>query len=266
VLSSRAANTVERATVTCLRADLYPMLGQSDRAVAVCLDYLRHLGVEWSPHPTAEEVRHEYERLWSQLGNRDIEDLIDLPLMSDPVSLATLDVLTKGVEAAHFTDENLSSLVICRMVNLSLEYGNSDGSCVAYLYLGMIAGPHFGNYKIGFRFGRLGYELVEKRGLKRFHARSCLTFGSHVMPWTKHVRICRDLVHRTFDAANKVGDLCFSAYSCNNMNTNLLAAGDPLVEVQRIAENGYEFAQKTRFGLVIDIITAQLQFIRTLRG
>ena len=51
MLSSRAANTVELATVACLRVDVYTTLDQSDRAVAVCLDYLRHLGVEWSPHP-----------------------------------------------------------------------------------------------------------------------------------------------------------------------------------------------------------------------
>jgi PAS domain S-box-containing protein len=55
-------------------------------------------------------------------------------------------------------------------------------------------------------------------------------------------------------------------YSCINLNTNLLAAGDPLVEVQRQAENGLEFAQKARFGFVIDVITAQLGLVRTLRG
>ena len=35
---------------------------------------------------------------------------------------------------------------------------------------------------------------------------------------------------------------------------------------QRQAENGLEFARKARFGLVIDVITAQLGLIRTLRG
>src|SRR6202011_3271346 len=44
-LSTRAANTVERATVACLRADLYTTLDQSIRAIAVGLDYLRHLGI-----------------------------------------------------------------------------------------------------------------------------------------------------------------------------------------------------------------------------
>src|ERR1700733_2026003 len=53
-LSTRATNTVERATVACLRVDLYTTLGQSNRAIAVGLDYLRHLGIDWSPHPTEE--------------------------------------------------------------------------------------------------------------------------------------------------------------------------------------------------------------------
>src|SRR5262249_60833550 len=185
-------------------------------------------------------------------------------------------VLTKVLPAAlwatgsraGFTDANLLSLAICRAVNLSLERGNSDGSCVAYVWLGQVAGPHFGNYRDGFRFGRLGYELVEKRGLKRFQARTYMVFGSHVTPWAKHVRAGRDLIRRTFAVANKIGDLCFAVYSCINLNTNLLAAGDPLGEVQREAENGHEFAQKAglRFGFVVDVIAAQLGIIRTLRG
>ena len=148
-LSTRAANTVERATVACLRVDLYTTLDQSSRAIAVGLDYLRHLGIDWSPHPTEEEARREYERIWSQLGSRAIEALIDLPLMSDPASLATLDVLTKIGPPAFYTDANLLALVTCRAVNLSLERGNCDGSCVAYVCLGMIAGPRFGDYQRG---------------------------------------------------------------------------------------------------------------------
>ena len=266
ILSSRAANTVEQSTVTCLRVDLYTTLDQSDRAVDVGLDYLRYLGVEWSPHPPAEEGRREYERIWKKLGGRAIEQLIDLPLMSDPASLATMDVLTKVSSPALFTDANLFSLIICRAVNLSLEHGSSDGSTFAYVYLGIIAGPHFGNYKAGFRFGRLGYELVEKRGLRRFQVRTYVSFANMVMPWTQHVNTSRDLLRRAFDAANKIGDLTFAAYSCADLGTNLLAAGDPLVEVQREAEDWLEFAQKARFGLVIDRITGQLGLIRTLRG
>ena len=127
----------------------------------------------------------EYDRIWSLVGSRQIEELIDLPLMNNPDVLDVLDVLTEAVTPSLFTDENLCSLVICRMVNLSLEHGNSDGSCFAYVWFAIIAGPRFGNYKDGFRFGRLGYELVEQRGLTRYQARTYMSFGNIVMPWTK---------------------------------------------------------------------------------
>ena len=110
------------------------------------------------------------------------------------------------------------------------------------------------------------FRSVEKRGLRRYQARASMSFGNLVMPWTRHIRTGRELVRRAFDAATKIGDLTFAAYSCNNLNTNLLACGDPLGDVQREAENGLEFARKAQFGLVIDIIAAQLALIRTLRG
>jgi hypothetical protein len=81
--ASRAANTVDQAIVACWRMDVYTTLDESDRAVAVCLDYIRHLGVEWSPQPTAaEQARCEYERIWSQLGSRAVEQLLARRLVS----------------------------------------------------------------------------------------------------------------------------------------------------------------------------------------
>src|SRR5215813_9518109 len=199
-LSARAATSVERASVACLRMDLYMTLDQAGRAVAVGLDYLRQLGIDWSPHPTEEEVRTEYKRIRSQLGSRAIEDLIELPLMSDPASLATLDVLTKMRPPAYLTDANLLSLLSCRAVNLSLEGGNGDASCAAYASVGAwVSGHRFGDYHAAYRIGQLGYELVQQRGLMRYQARTYLIFGMLVMPWTRHVRAGRELVRRAFE-------------------------------------------------------------------
>ena len=74
------------------------------------------------------------------------------------------------------------------------------------------------------------------------------------------------MVRRAFEAANKIGDLTYAAYSCQQLNTNLLAAGDALSEAEREARLGLAFAQKARFGLVSDNITTKLGLIRTLRG
>ena len=48
-----------------------------------------------------------------------------------------MDVFTEIVTPTLFYDEHLFSLVVCRMVNLSLEYGNCDGSCFGYAWFSM---------------------------------------------------------------------------------------------------------------------------------
>ena len=265
-LRELAATTPDQAAVASLRVDLYTTRGQSDRAITIGLEYLRGVGIEWPPHPTAEQARREYDRIWEQLGSRRFEELIDLPLMSDPGSLGTLDVMTRLLAPAVFTDLNCTALLSCGMVNLSIEHGNSDGACVAYIYLGIVAGPYFGDYEVGFQAGQLGYELVEKRQLKRFQPAVYVMFGNIILPWKRHVREGRDFVRRAFDTATRIGDIAYASYSCNHLNTNILAVGDPLVEAQAEAEHGIAFAQRSRFGPVVDIISGQLGLIRTLRG
>jgi hypothetical protein len=103
--------------------------------------------------------------------------------------------------------------------------------------------------------------------LKRFQARTYLMFAHHLIPYAQHVRTARDPLHRGLELANKIGDLMFVGwYSGLYMTENLLAAGDPIIEVQRQAERGLAFAQKAQMGHVIDIIQSHLGLVRTLRG
>ena len=107
---------------------------------------------------------------------------------------------------------------------------------------------------------------MEKRGLERFRARVSQCFGYFVVPWSRHLRTGLGLLRRSFSAAQEAGDLKYAAYSCDRLVTFLLAAGDPLGDVQREAENGFEFARKAKFGYIADILDGQLRLIRTLRG
>src|SRR6201987_3570584 len=266
MLSQRARSAHHIAIATRLLLTLYQVMDRSDRAVEVCLEYLRRIGTDWSSSPTSDEAKREYDRIWSQLGNRQIEELIDLPLMTNPEVLDTMDVLAEVVTPAKCSNLNLLSLVACRMVNLSLQHGNSDSSCFGYVWFAIVVGPCFDNYTDGFRFGRLGFELVEKCGLARYQARTYMGFANIVMPWAKHARAGPDLIHRAFDVANRMGDLTFTAYCRDELISNFLTVGDPLPEVQREAEDALAFVQKARFGLIVDIILGQVGFIRTLRG
>ncbi len=265
MLAQHARSRHDSAVVTRLQVTLYTTLDRSDRAIEVFLDYLRRNGTDWSSHPSREDVLREYERIWSLVGDRQIEDLVDLPQLDDPDVLDMLDVFTEIVHPAMFFDENLSSLVVFRMVSLCLEHGNCDASCFGFIWFGMFAGPRFNNYTDGFRFGQLGYDLVEKRNLTRYQARTYTSFAT-LTPWAKHALNGRELLRRAFDVAYRTGDLTFSAYSWHSLITNYLAVGDPLSEVQSEAEKGLNFVTKAGFGLVVENTKAQLALIRTLRG
>jgi PAS domain S-box-containing protein len=152
------------------------------------------------------------------------------------------------------------------MANLSLEHGNTDASSSAYAILGAVLGGLFGDYKAGFRFGQLGFNLMAKLGLDRFKARVYLFFGHHILPWTKPIRTGRSLIQLALDAAQETGDLTYGAFARTHLVTHLLASGDPLDEVQRKAEAGLDVTRQARFGIVVDRITGQLQLIQTLRG
>ena len=266
MLAARASGAHDLAVVTRLQLTLYTALNRLDRGIEICLEYLQRGGTDWSAHPTFDDIRREYDRVWSLLGNRQIEDLLNEPLVADPDTLDRLQVLSELITPAVFFDHNLCALVICRIVHLSLEHGNSDASCFAYVWFGMVAAPRFGKYKDAIRFGQLGYELMQKRGLKRYEARTCMCFGSVVVPSSKHARYSRDLLRHAFNVADRMGDFTYAAYSLTQLVTNFLVVGDPLAEAQMEAEKGIEFAKKARVGLAADIIRSDLQLIRNLRG
>ena len=266
-LAARSSTRSQRATVAWLRVTLYTAMDQNARAVDTGLLYLNEVGIVWSPQPNDDEVSAEHARLMAHIAHRSIAELADRPLMADAERRTTLDILMAVLPPAVYTDRNLVLLVLCRMANTSIEHGNTDASSVGYAYLGMYFGPAFGDWASGLSFAKLGLDLIETRGLGRFRARVYMTAGYHVMPWTTPLDDATfPLLQRTFDAATVAGDLNYVGYFWYCLISSQLARGHPLLEVQRSAEAGLAFVTRTKFGLLIDIISVQLAFIRSLRG
>jgi PAS domain S-box-containing protein len=264
-LYMRAATTGERVAVASLQVDLYLGIDRGNEAIAVGLRALRHLGVDFPERPTEADARRAYDGIWTRLGGRTIEDLIDLPLMSDPDSLAAVDLLIRIAVPGYFNSFHLGAVAVYTAVSLGLERGHSEASCIAYAQLGIYAGPHFGQFDAGYRFGRLGCELAERPGLQRFQARTYRTFG-FVVPWTRHVRKGREFLLRGIDLSSRLGEITYAGNACAHLTTNYLAAGDALIETQEQAEHGLALARKVGFGALEVWITGQLGLIRSLRG
>jgi predicted ATPase/two-component sensor histidine kinase len=265
-LREQAVSFADRSAVAWLRITLATTMVGSERAIAIFLEYMRESGIEWSAHPRADEARTQYDRLQEAIGERSVQSLIDLPELHNEDKRWVLDVLVASLPPAFFTDQNLVSLILFHAASLSLEFGNSDGSALTYAYIGMILGPYFGDYRKSLEFGMLGYDLVEKRGMGRYRGRVYHTLSYHVLPFAEPMRAGIPLSRRSFEAALESGDLTYCGYSSVSLFALRLAASEPLEEVEAEAASRLEFMRNAKFGLIVDILTSQVQFIRALRG
>ncbi|GLS34371.1 hypothetical protein GCM10007937_60860 [Mesorhizobium albiziae] len=265
-LSEQAQTPIDTGAVAYLLINLYIILDRSDDAVAVGLSYLRQRQPQWSLHPTADDIRQECSRLWRQIEGASIPALLDLPLMNDPEQQATMNALTALISAAQFTNLNLFHLIIIRMVALSLEHGNTEGSCFGYALLGSVPSLHSDQIHNGFRVGEIALDLVEKHRFDRIRGTVYYLFALFTAHWTQPLATCQGLFRRAFEAARDVGDLKNASFSRVDLVTNLLAAGESLDEVEREASSALTFVQSVKFGLISDVISAQLGLVRALRG
>ena len=265
-LAARTTNRSDLADVILIQVSLYTHLGDSLRAVEICLGYLRQLGVIWSSHPTDEEICREYERLRLNIGARSIESLIDLPPMTDSELCTVARIMTALAVPAGIVDLSLMDLVVLRLANLSLEHGNTHESCIAYVHVTQVLGPRFGDYRTGYKFGQLSIDLIDKAGLNRFKTSVFAAFAQVGSFWGRPIRESYALARRASEVALEGGDLTYSSYAWFTRVTDRLACGDPLDEVQAEAERGLAFTRKAQFKLAINLIEMQLRIIRVLRG
>ena len=264
-LLRRALSKIDKAAAYRLKLDLHVRKSEYPQAVENALECLRLFGIEMQAHPTVQQVEVEYEKIWQNLGNRSIESLIDLPLMSDPEMQAAMQILAALIGPALFTDINLTYLHLCHMVNVSLKFGTTDASTHGYVWFGLILGPFAHRYTDGYSFGKLACDLIEKYGFLVYKAKTyfCMEL---VCCWTQPVQVPIEFIRAAFSTAVETGDLTFACYSCNHLITDLLLQGTHLDEVWRESERCLDFDRKVKFRDAADIVVSQQRFIQNMRG
>lgn len=267
-LGARATSLTDRAAVIFVQTNLFTALvGRADRAVEICLDYLRHVGIEdWSAHPSDEMVQSEYRALLARIGGRSFDELLLLPLSNDPEVKATNEVLLGMFTPAFNTDHRLMALILLRMGNLGIEHGNTDASSLGFAFLALVLGSAFGEYRTGFLFGKLARDLVEQRGLERYRGRIYHTLGTHVLSWTQHISSAIVSLRHGLARMQEVGDVTYVSFGHIGLLTLLIGSGEPLDRVQLATEDALALVRRGRFEIAIDTCIGQLRLVRALRG
>jgi PAS domain S-box-containing protein len=264
-LLARAGSKVDQAAAYQVKVLLHIVKAENPQAVDSALECLRLFGIDLPAHPTFEQVQAEYETVWESLDGRPIESLIDLPMMTDPELQAAMQVLSVLTPASYDTDIRLFCLLVCRMVNVSVQHGMSGASAHGYAHLGSILGPVFHRYSEACRFAKLACDLVEKHGFIAYQAKAYNSMGLAAQ-WTQSITTAIDFLRAMFRAATETGDLTYACYAMYLSITNLIVRNDPLDAVWRESEMALDFVRKAGFRDVADIIRSQQRFIATMQG
>ncbi|WP_245272685.1 ATP-binding sensor histidine kinase [Mesorhizobium sp. LNHC221B00] len=264
-LLQRAASKVDLATTYRLKVLLHTLKSENAQAVDSALSCLRLFGIDISAHPTEAQVQAEYETVWQTLGGQPIENLIDLPMMTDPEMLAAMDVLSVLLSPANHTDFHLWSLLACRIAKMTMQHGTCGASAHGYADLGQILGPVFRRYRDGYRFAELACDVVDKQGFVAYRGKAYHAKGV-VAVWTQPIATSIDFLQTAFRIATETGDLTVACYCMDKSITNFLARNDPLEAVWRESERGLDLVRKARFHDVATVIEAQQRFVATMQG
>jgi PAS domain S-box-containing protein len=265
-LLAQARTTLEKADIHRVVIDLHTNTVALDEAIARGQEALRLFGIDIPSHPSHQTVAAEYEAIWRSLGHRSIEELIDLPLMTDPEIKAAMSILAVLYGPGVATDRNLLLLCGCHMVNMSIRHGNCGASVVAYGYLGMHLGPFFGDYQQGFRFGRLGYDLMEKRKLVAYKGKIEFIIGCFISFWVQP--LIRGIGHlgSGLKAAADVGDLNVASSCCDCLVSHKLVAGESLDRIYSESGKLLDFTNESKFDPASQIIIRARRFILAMQG
>ncbi len=264
-LLPRAASKVDEAAVYNLMVRLHVLKSENDEAIATALACLRRLGIDIPAHPTEKQVQAEYETVWQILDGRAIESLIDLPLMTDPVLQAAMQVLSEVALPAYFIDTRLFCLVTIRMVKVSIQHGLTGRSAFGYVTWGFLLAGAFHRYGDGYRFAKLACDLVAKHGYIAVKAKVYISTAV-VACWAQPIVDAIDLLRKGSRTAIEAGDAVFACYSMMRLVTLLLTRNDPLDAVWRELDIALDFARRAKNADATDIIVSQQRFIATMQG
>ncbi|MFB2921177.1 trifunctional serine/threonine-protein kinase/ATP-binding protein/sensor histidine kinase [Aerosakkonema funiforme] len=176
VVLKQAKNAVDKMKVYAVKIQAYMAQIKNLEAVKIGLEALELLGVSLPESAEPSNIQQALTHTATKLEGKKIEDLLDLPLMTDVEKLAAARMLTIMFTPTYQAAPTLLPLVVCELMNLLLDYGNSPFSSSGFAFYGLLLNAVFQDIDSGYKFGRLALGLA-----KQFNAPDIKAFVFHLV-------------------------------------------------------------------------------------
>ncbi|MEG4491937.1 AAA family ATPase [Microcoleus sp. D3_18_C4] len=182
-------------------------------AIAVARDALWQLGVELPTEADEALIGKALQSLAGQLSGRKIEELIDLPVMSDPQTQAAMPILAMLFAPILQGIPDLVPLLSSTMVSLSLQFGNAPASTVGYAIHGLVLSAFLGEATTGYSFGKLALSLLDRFNAREFKSIILIFFGGFIQHRQEALLAVIPTLKDGYTAGMETGDFLYAGYN-----------------------------------------------------
>ena len=210
IVIDNARSILDSIRIYNVLVDAYTAAHQLPMAVDKGLEALAALGVKFPSNPKLFHVFKGLGTTKMKLAGKKIESLLDLPDMTDPYMLEAMPLMERISPAAYMSGSQLFPLLVFKMVDTSVKYGNSPLSAFGYASFAITLSGVLGDYDGGYRFANMSMDLLEKYGDEVYKVKVYFVNYCFVRHWKEHARDMIDPLMSAYQSGMMAGNL-FSA-------------------------------------------------------
>ncbi len=189
--------------------------GNMLKAIAIGRLALQELGFQLSADPEETTTLQTIQSLAEQLQDRSIQEIFDLPVMTDQHAQAAIQLCVILSAPIFIGMPSLMPILSTMMVNLSLQFGNTPASLVGYANYGLVLSSFWGDVSKGHRFGELALRLLDRFDAREFKSTILLVFGGWIQHRQESLQASLPTLKDGYIAGMEAGALLNAGYSIN---------------------------------------------------
>lgn len=263
---AKAVDESDRVRLTIVMVNLDTNLGRSGEAIERGTRALRELKLNVPAQPGTLRVLWQVNRVRWMLRGFNTENLIKHREMEDEDRLNQMDLLMSLAAAAFFKSQNLFAVIVLKMVELSLKFGNAPFSSYAYGTYAVLLQSAFGDSLAAAAFGRLALRLNERFDRNDLKCKLHLLYGGFINHWVDDIRKNEKYLQDAYAIGLENGDLIYAGYALANRIFFLVTIGRPLAEIDEAIRGFLKFVRRSGDRDVEGDFIISLQAARNLRG
>ncbi|MEH1783933.1 MAG: AAA family ATPase [Nostoc sp.] len=193
----------------------YVAQSKQPEAIKIALTVLELFGIVFPTQPSPAEINQSLQETQLLLNEKQLEELLKLPEMTDPETLAVIRILAVVTAAVYQAVPPLLPMIVCKQVCLSIQQGNATVSTLAYAWYGVIL-CITGEIELGNQAGQLALDLLAKSRSQEFKASTINMVYPFVKPWKYPLQTSLVPLLEGYQSGLEMGALEYAAYCAYN--------------------------------------------------